>query len=83
VLHVRERRSLPAGEAFLHWQFPLHNGEAFGLPGRLLVFVAGLMPLVLACTGALIWWQRRRGRHRIAARRGTCPPGSVHPDASA
>jgi uncharacterized iron-regulated membrane protein len=34
VLHVRDRRTLPGGEVFLHWQFPLHNGEVFGLPGR-------------------------------------------------
>lgn len=60
VLHRRDRRALPAGEAFLHWQFPLHSGEAFGLPGRLLICAAGLTPLLLLVTGALIWWRRRR-----------------------
>jgi uncharacterized iron-regulated membrane protein len=69
VLHVRDARSLPAGEAVLHWQFPLHNGEAFGLAGRVVVFCAGLAPGVLAVTGTLIWWRKRRGRRRLAARR--------------
>jgi uncharacterized iron-regulated membrane protein len=69
ILHVRDRRTMPAGEAFLHWQFPLHNGEALGLAGRITVFLAGLTPLVLAVTGALIWWRKRRGRRAIAARR--------------
>jgi uncharacterized iron-regulated membrane protein len=62
VLHVRDRRTLPGGEAFLHWQFPLHSGEAFARPGRLLVFATGLVPLLLAVTGALLWWRKRRAR---------------------
>jgi uncharacterized iron-regulated membrane protein len=66
VLHVRDRRTLPGGEAFLHWQFPLHSGEAFGRPGRLVVFGAGLTPLLLAVTGTLIWRRKRRARRSRA-----------------
>jgi uncharacterized iron-regulated membrane protein len=62
VLHVRDRHTFPAGEGFLHWQFPLHSGEAFARPGRLLVFATGLVPLLLAVTGGLIWWRKRRAR---------------------
>ena len=62
ILHTRDRRALPVGEVFLHWQFPLHGGEAFALPGRLLVFVAGCTPLLLAVTGVLIWRRKRRAR---------------------
>lgn len=68
VLRVRDRRSLPAGERFLHWQFPLHSGEVFGLPGRLVVFGAGLLPTLLAVTGGLIWWRGRQARRRVHAR---------------
>jgi uncharacterized iron-regulated membrane protein len=67
VLHARDRQTFPAGEGFLHWQFPLHSGEAFGRVGRLLVFVTGLVPSLLAVTGAWIWWRKRRAR--VAGRR--------------
>jgi uncharacterized iron-regulated membrane protein len=70
LLHLHERRTMPAGEGFLHWQFPLHNGEAFGLPGRLVVLVTGLVPPLLAVTGMLIWHRKRR----VAASRAR--PGS-------
>jgi uncharacterized iron-regulated membrane protein len=63
ILAVRDRRALPAGEVVLHWQFPLHNGEALGLPGRLVVFGA-VTPLLLAVTGTLIWRRKRRRRYR-------------------
>jgi uncharacterized iron-regulated membrane protein len=49
-----------AGDRFIAWMFPLHNGEAFGEGGRALVCAAGLLPLLLALTGASIWWRRRR-----------------------
>ncbi|MGH7201474.1 MAG: PepSY domain-containing protein, partial [Planctomycetaceae bacterium] len=45
-------------------QFPLHNGEAFGLAGRWIVFFSGLTPAVLYVTGVTIWWRRRRSRRR-------------------
>lgn len=49
-----------AADTFFAWQFPLHNGEAFGLTGRWVVFLAGITPTVLYVTGALVWWRRRR-----------------------
>jgi len=77
VLHVRDRRALPAGEAFLHWQFPLHSGEAFARGGRLLVFAIGLTPLLLAVTGTLIW-----SRKRPVARPGRAGPAPPPPPAA-
>jgi uncharacterized iron-regulated membrane protein len=41
-------------------RFGLHHGEAFGLPGRVLACIAGLVPLGLAITGWLRWGDRRR-----------------------
>ena len=49
-----------AGETFLAWQWPLHSGKAFGWPGRLAVFAAGFVPLVLYITGIRIWLRKRR-----------------------
>lgn len=64
VLAVRRWNELSAGDAFLDWQIPLHNGEAFGLIGRWIVFIAGLVPLVLYITGFRIWLLKRRAARR-------------------
>ncbi|OAI11227.1 peptidase [Methylomonas koyamae] len=61
--------SLPtatAGEVFTHWQWPLHSGQAFGMTGRILVFITGLACPVLFATGVIRWLQKRRGGRRAA-----------------
>lgn len=77
LLAVRDWKERTAADTFIAWQFPLHNGEAFGLVGRWVVFAAGLTPAVLYVTGFLLWWRRRRSRkrqmHRSAAVRTTAP----------
>jgi uncharacterized iron-regulated membrane protein len=45
-------------DTFMAWQHPLHNGEAFGLLGRLLVALSGLLPTVLLTTGIIRWRQK-------------------------
>ncbi len=63
ILDVRDpttRRS--AGETFLDWQWPLHSGQAFGMTGRLVVFVSGLACPVIYVTGFLMWWRKRGPR---------------------
>lgn len=65
ILDVRDpmtRRS--AGETFLDWQWPLHSGQAFGLTGRLLVFISGLACPIIYATGFLMWWRKRRASVR-------------------
>lgn len=49
-----------AGDKLLNWLHPLHNGEAFGLLGRWLVLLSGLLPLLLFVTGWLRWRHKRR-----------------------
>lgn len=51
-------------DVFFSWQFPLHNGEAFGLFGRWVILVTGFIPAVLYVTGVILWWRRRRVRIR-------------------
>lgn len=72
-LAERDPRQMGAGDTVLNWLHPLHNGEAFGLAGRWLVLVSGLMPLVLGISGTLRWWQRRqaRARSRLKTAAGT------------
>ena len=64
ILHVRDPRTMSVGDRFLLWQFPLHNGEAFDLPGRLVIVLSGLSLPGLYVTGLLIWWRKRRTRAR-------------------
>jgi uncharacterized iron-regulated membrane protein len=55
-----------AGDTFLRLQFPLHSGWIGGLPGRIVVAMAGLVTAMLSVTGVILWyrkWSRaRRGK---------------------
>lgn len=65
--------SLPtatAGEIFTHWQWPLHSGQAFGMTGRILVFLTGLACPVLFITGVIRWLQKRRAKMATERRAG-------------
>lgn len=64
VLKIHDGRTATAGETFVAWLFPLHNGEAFGLIGRWIVFFAGFVPLVLYVTALRMWWLKRRAHQR-------------------
>ncbi len=48
-----------AGDTFFAWQYPLHSGKAFGLPGRILVFISGLVTMLLCGSGWYLWIKRR------------------------
>jgi uncharacterized iron-regulated membrane protein len=37
----------------------LHSGAILGLPGRLIMFIAGLFFPALFITGFILWWRRR------------------------
>lgn len=78
VLAVRDRRSNSAGDTLIDWLHPLHSGEAFGMGGRILVLISGVLPVLLFATGALRWLQKRRSR-RIACARRTNPGGQSRP----
>lgn len=62
VLAERDWRMFGTGDVILAWLFPLHNGEALGQGGRVVVFIVGLMPLVLYTTAFRSWWKKRRLR---------------------
>jgi uncharacterized iron-regulated membrane protein len=61
ILAAREPAGRPAGDALLGWIFPLHSGQAFALPGRLIVFATGLLPALLLVSGFIVWWRKGRG----------------------
>lgn len=68
IVAERNSRDATATDSFLASQFPLHNGEAFGLVGRWLVFATGFVPAILYVTGLLLWWRRKRPGKRTQAR---------------
>ncbi|MDD1619974.1 MAG: PepSY domain-containing protein [Methylococcaceae bacterium] len=54
--------SATAGEIFTHWQWPLHSGQAFGMTGRILVFITGLACPALFITGVIRWRQKVKAK---------------------
>lgn len=62
VLAIRDRQFNSAGDTLLDWLHPLHSGEAFGMAGRIVVAISGLLPLLLFVTGVMRWRQKRRAR---------------------
>ncbi|WP_374581755.1 PepSY-associated TM helix domain-containing protein [Pseudoduganella sp.] len=85
VLRVRDPLAAPAGDTFLNWQYPLHTGEAFGLPGRVLVSVSGLAPLLFMVTGLVLWLGRRamHRKARAAAALAAAAPATIRHTAAA
>ncbi|MGH8058965.1 MAG: PepSY-associated TM helix domain-containing protein [Candidatus Entotheonellia bacterium] len=70
ALGVEDSRGAPLGVRVLdHWTLPVHTGEIAGLPGRILMCLAGLAPSVLFATGLVMWWNRRNAARRVRARR--------------
>lgn len=63
LLNVEDADSGTAGDVFLQWQWYLHSGQVFGMPGRILVCAAGVAGFVLYITGLMRWMQKRKARH--------------------
>ncbi len=57
---------VPAGNEFVDWLFPVHTGRFLDLPGRILMFLAGLALIGLTLTGGWMWFSLRAQK---AARR--------------
>ncbi|TFW11404.1 PepSY domain-containing protein, partial [Massilia arenosa] len=61
-LAAHDALAASSGTQATYWLHPLHNGEVFGLWGRLAVFASGFIPLLLLITGLIRW------RHKVRAR---------------
>lgn len=63
ILAVTDPRQSRIGDKVLEWLFALHNGEFLGLPGRLLVMMAGIALFLLCLLGGAAWLRtpRRQG----------------------
>lgn len=66
ILASRDPQQNSAGDTLMDWLHPLHNGEAFGQPGRIIAFACGFLPLLAFVTGFIRW----RHKARPAAAKG-------------
>ncbi len=60
IVAIRDPKQNGAGDTLLDWLHPLHNGEAFGLAGRIIAFACGLLPLLALVTGFIRWRHKKR-----------------------
>lgn len=61
IQHRSYQQGTP-GDKFVGMQFSLHNGQMFGLPGRLLICLTGLVTVLLTITGIRIWLKKRQAK---------------------
>ena len=54
----------PPGNKMYEWLYPLHIGELFETPHKLVLVFTGLAPAVLLTTGLIVWWTRSRMRKK-------------------
>jgi uncharacterized iron-regulated membrane protein len=62
-----------AGDRAAQWIRWIHEGSHSGPIWQFIVFLTGVLPLVFAVTGVIMWWRGRRKRERLAASRATGP----------
>ena len=65
VVRIDDPRNYSMSERVLNIGYALHFSVGTGPVWTFLVFLAGLLPLVLAFTGTAIWWMKRQNRLRI------------------
>ena len=63
VLQVQSSREMSATVKYARmWNREIHTGDIFNAPTRILAGFFSLMLPVLAITGPMIWWNRRRAK---------------------
>ena len=57
------------------WQRPLHTGRGTNAVYRAAIFLVGLLPVLFAVTGVMMWWTKRQARTRVRTEREPLPAG--------
>ena len=65
VLYIEDPRTYPLPEKVLNSQFLIHFGVGLGWFWKIMVFFSGLLPTLLAVTGVMIWWKKRKARQAM------------------
>ena len=66
VLQARLQRDAPHGNAMFEWLYPLHTGTLIGTPYRLILVIAGCVPLLSLVTGLIVWRSRMKRKKEDA-----------------
>jgi uncharacterized iron-regulated membrane protein len=61
ALRFDDPATMPLGGRLVKWMEPVHYGKFGGLPVKILWALLGLMPLLFASSGAIMWWNRTGG----------------------
>lgn len=77
---LREERARLPGDGLALTMRRIHDGVGQHALWRLIVFLGGVLPVILAVTGVVMWLRRRAAR--LAIRRGRPEPISVAREAS-
>lgn len=83
LLAERDWQAFSSIDKVLSVMIDLHNGQAFGLPGRVIVCLAGLALPVLYVTAIRMWWLKRIARRRKPATVQAMEPSRRSPPFSA
>jgi len=67
IRHVSDPLHATFSTGLTQWQWPLHSGKVFGWPGRIMVFLSGLVCPVLLVTGFNRWLWKKRAHLRQRA----------------
>ena len=67
IVQAVDRATRGGGDTFLSWQRMLHEGSAFSVVWRFLVFLGGLLPALMMITGLMMWLRRHRRPSRAAS----------------
>lgn len=65
-------------DKLMRMNYDIHVGAIFGLPGKILMFLASLVCASLPVTGTLLWWGRRKKEKKEQKRNVKLINGSVN-----
>ncbi|MDP3087853.1 MAG: PepSY-associated TM helix domain-containing protein [Methylotenera sp.] len=68
VKYIKKPEAFSAGDTILAWLHPLHNGEAFGVIGRLLAVLSGIFIVVLCWTGLRRTLYKQKVKYQISSK---------------
>lgn len=66
VSYMGKYENASLAEKASRMNYDIHVGSIFGIPGRLLMFLAALITASLPVTGFLIWWGKRKKKGKGA-----------------
>ncbi len=70
VLNFTDGRSLRVSDTLTETVIALHNGSFFGVSGRFIYALLGMVPVFFAVTGLLIWYGKKKAAVRKAYKAG-------------